>query len=218
MRTNSSVWYSDSLDVSSANVWDAHLMLQSFARYLVNYFKVPSWRGQEEDIVEDIVQETTRRFIERSRKAESGDATAIRSMKNMMMAIAYNYYRDLKRRDRRLFRMPAYSIYAGPVEQTHMLESVVEQVYHERLFTLIAREVRYFPERQREALLIDLANRMSLDTSPTPLQLAFLKAGIQLHQYRRPLPTDPKERGRHGALLTHAYKRLAHLPCVQSYI
>jgi DNA-directed RNA polymerase specialized sigma24 family protein len=222
MRTNSGVSYTDTLDVNEDNTWGTvYPRLRPFVRYLVNSFKVPSWYGQEEDIVEDIVQETTRRLIERARKAQNGEAATIRSLQHMMVTIAYNYYRDLKRRDRRLFRVPAYSslcqVYDRSAE-SHLLEVVVDKVYQERLFTLIAREVQYFPDKQREALLIDLANRMSFDTHPTPLQAAFLKVGIELRQYQQPLPTDLKERSRHVSLLTHAYKRIARLPCVQRYI
>jgi DNA-directed RNA polymerase specialized sigma24 family protein len=222
MRTNSGVSYTDTLDVNEDSTWGTvYPKLRPFVRYLVNSFKVPSWYGQEEDIIEDIVQETTRRLLERARKAQNGEAAAIRSLQHMMVTIAYNYYRDLKRRDRRLFRVPAYSslchVYDSSAE-SHLLEVVVDKVYQERLFTLITREVQYFPDKQREALLIDLANRMSFDTRPTPLQAAFLKVGIELQQYQRPLPTDPKERSRHVSLLTHAYKRIAHLPCVQRYI
>ena len=47
-------------------------------------------------------------------------------------------------------------------------------IYQEGLFKLVAREVNAFPDKQRQAILIDLANCMSFDTQLTPLQKAFL--------------------------------------------
>ena len=98
------------------------------------------------------------------------------------------------------------------------LEAVDENVYQELLFQLVAHEIARFPDKQRKALLIDLANRMCFDTPPTSLQKAFLEEGIQLQQYQQPLPADPQERGRHVSILSYAYRRVAHLSCVQEYI
>ncbi|HLZ56351.1 MAG TPA: hypothetical protein VKR06_05325 [Ktedonosporobacter sp.] len=206
---------------SSDIPWDElYPSLRALARYLVNDFKVPSWRGQEYDVIEDIVQETMRRLIERARKAERGEAPPIQSLQQMMMVIANNYYRDLKRRDRRLARMASNtgehalsSDSLDPSSQTTAaFDLAVEKVYQEQLFTVLAHEIKDFPARQRAALLTDLANRMSFDTRPTPLQSAFLSEGLQLQQYRQSLPASPKERSRHISLLSHAYRRVAHLP------
>src|SRR5207248_3697568 len=103
-------------------------------------------------------------------------------------------------------------------DQIQILESVTEHVYQESLFKLLAHEIANFPEKQRRALLIDLANRVCFDTQPTPLQRAFLEEGIQLEHYRQPLPADPLGRSRHVSLLNHAYRRVAHLACVEKYV
>src|SRR5438552_543640 len=79
--------------------------LESLAKYFVYTLHVSSWKGQEDDIVADIVQETWRRVIERSRKADRGVAPPIRSLKSIMAVIARNYCRDLRRHDRRLLRI-----------------------------------------------------------------------------------------------------------------
>src|SRR5437870_997787 len=81
MFTNSVPSCSDSLDLDSEVIWgDLYSALRPLSRYLVYSFHVPSWRGQEEDVIEDIVQETLRRLIERARKAERGDADPIHSL------------------------------------------------------------------------------------------------------------------------------------------
>ncbi len=210
-------------DVNSDTTWSKlYPELWSLARHLVNSFSVPSWKGQQDDIIGDIVQETTRRLIERSRKAERGEATPIHSPQYMMTVIARNYCQDLRRHDRRLFHIHAYDytsqVHAGMNDQVHPLELVTEKVHQELLLKLIAKEVSNFPAKQRRALLIDLANRMSFDGHPTSLQQAFLEVGIQLQQYQLPLPSNPQERSRHISLLNHAYKRIAGLRSLQQYI
>jgi hypothetical protein len=100
---------------------------------------------------------------------------------------------------------------AGMEDAIDPAEVSIEQTYQEWLFTLLARKIATFPEKQRVALLIDLANRMCFDTHPTPLQQAFLQVGIRLQEYQQPGPRDPVGRNRHASLVSQAYKRLAHL-------
>ena len=168
------------------------------------------------------MQETIRRIIERVLKAECGEAGPIHSPKHMMMTIAQNYCKDLRRSERRLLHMPpqdyASQILVDVDKQANTFDAATENVYQEKLFVLLAHEIANFPDKQRKALLIDLANRMSFDTGPTPLQKAFLEEGIQLQQYQQPIPANPKERSRHVSLLSYAYRRVAHLPCVEEYI
>src|SRR5881296_598012 len=100
MFTNSVTSYSDGFDINSEDTWsNLYASLRSLARYLVYSFGVSAWQGQEDDIIEDIVQETARRVIERVRKAERGEADPIHSLKHMMIVIAQNYYKDLRRSD-----------------------------------------------------------------------------------------------------------------------
>lgn len=168
------------------------------------------------------MQETMRRLLEHSQKAKHGEANPIRALNHLMRIIAQNYCKDLRRHDRRVLRVPdqnyTHPIYASIDDQFQLLESVTEHVYQESLFKLLAHEIAHFPDKQRRALLIDLANRVCFETHPTPLQKAFLKEGIQLQHYKQPLPTDLQERNRHVSLLNHAYKRVAHLPSIQEYV
>src|SRR5437588_5178662 len=106
MFTNSVTSCFDSPDLNSEVTWgDLYTTLRPLARYLVYSFPVPSWRGQEEDVIEDIVQETARRIIERAQKAERGEAEPIRSLHQMVTVVAQNYCKDLRRRERRLVRI-----------------------------------------------------------------------------------------------------------------
>ena len=179
MFENTSNSRSINTDLGEEASWN-HLYstLRSRARYLVYSFVLPSWRGQEEDIIEDIVQETLRRLIERAQKSERGEAPPIQSAEHIMMIIAQNYCIDLRRQDRRVFRIipsdHSAEFHQNTSEQAHPFDSGTENVYQEKLFELAAREIANFPDKQRTALLIDLANRMSFDTHVTPLQKAFL--------------------------------------------
>ncbi len=223
MPTDSTSLLTETLDLSSEITWrNLTLSLGSFARSLVYSFHVPSWRGQEEDIIEDIVQETARRIIERIQKAERGEADPVQSLPKMITIIAQNYCRDLRRHDIRLVHIqPDQYIVDAHISngyQPHILDTICESADQEQLLTQVAREIANFPKKQRKALLIDLANRMYFDKQPTPLQKAFLEVGIQLEQYRQPIPKDIQERNQHASLLNHANKRIAQLPCVQEYI
>jgi DNA-directed RNA polymerase specialized sigma24 family protein len=221
MNSSSKYTSSSSPDTGSDGWREFYLALWPFARYLVYSFAVPSWHGQENDIIEDIVQETARRFIERSRKAERGEAAPIRSPEVMVMVIASNYYKDMKRRDRRLMRMltSADAPEPGVVidSQLNFSELATENVYREKFFKVLAQEIVKFPDKQRTALLTDLASRMCFEAQPTPLQQAFLDVGIDLQKYRQILPTNLQDRARYASLLTHAYKRITRLTPVQQF-
>jgi DNA-directed RNA polymerase specialized sigma24 family protein len=213
----------ETFDLSSDNTFEKlYPSLESLAKYFVYSLRVPSWQGQENDIVADIVQETWRRVIERSRKAERGEAPPIRSLKSIVTVIARNYCKDLRRHDRKLLRILPQDVspqaHLSVHDQQHLEDAGSESVYQEKLFKLVAREIASFPEKQRIAILTDLANRMYFEKQPTPLQLAFLKVGLDLRDYRKTLPTDPKERSRHVSLVTYAYKRVTSLMSVQQYI
>lgn len=206
----------------SDTIWrNLYPALRSLACYLVHTSPLPYWRGQEDDLADDIAQETVRRVIDRALKAERGEATPIQSLKQMANTVAYNYYRDLKRHDYRLSRLDTTDANAHgsrfyPVDvrsDEYLLDLVADKVDQDRLFDKLAREIVGFPAKQKQAILTDLANRMCFDDEPTPLQQSFLKVGIDLRQYHQPLPEDQRERGRHISLCSQAYKRVSQLPC-----
>ena len=223
MYTDSADQLAEPLDLESEITWQQLIhTLGSFARSLVYSYRVPSWRGQEEDIAEDIVQETLRRLLERAQKACRGEADPIQSLHHMTTIIAQNYCRDIRRRDRRLVPMQqdeyVWDTRERKGDQPSIFDAICEGVDHELLLAQIAWEIASFPKKQRKALLIDLANRMYFDIRLTPLQKAFQDAGIQIEMYRQPLPDDIREHNQHTSLLSHAYKRIAQLPCVQAYM
>lgn len=197
--------------------------LRSLVRHLVYSFHVHAWRGQEDDIVDDILQETALRIFERQQKAEHGEAPPIQMFERMALATASNYCKDMRRRDCRLIRLPKSACPADVLEIASkrdiadLSEEATEYLYQEGLFELLACEIAKFPYKQRKALLIDLANRMSFETKPTLLQKAFLNAGIRLQEYQQPLPESTRERSKNAALLYYACRRIARLIRISQY-
>jgi len=181
-----------------------------------------SWRGQEEDLVDDIVQEAVIRTLKYARRAEQGEVSMIASLEGFSLKIAYNYLQDLRRRDWRLSRfitddrssrLPV--IMSGRFD---VLEDITDYQFLESVIVMLPAEIVKLPAKQQKALLIDLANRMHFGVYPTPLQEAFLKVGIQVQDYQRALPEDLVELSRHRSLVSIAYKRVANLPRVKQYI
>lgn len=186
--------------------------LRPFVTRLVLSSGISSWRGQEEDIVEDIVQETITRVLKCMRRAECGEGIPIASPVGLGIVIARNYYEDLRRRDKRFVRIVTddYSSEAYVfLHYNHLdpLELALNNMFLEWLFIRFSQEVVRFPYKQRTALLIDLANRMDFDAQPTPLQKAFLEVGIRLQDYQQPLSKDTVGRSRHASNASLAYKR-----------
>ena len=210
--------------LSSDIAWEElYSSLFPFARSLVFSFKVPAWCGQEDDIAQDVVQETARRLIERLRKAERGELPPVQSVRAMMFVIARNYCRDMRRGDLHLTRImceapaPGTSQSSGD-DQVTFADVAVENVFEESLFLLVAREIARFPCKQCRALLIDLASRMALGGEPTALQRAFLEVGIQLQDYQNLRSDHLKERRNRTSLSHYAYRRVGHMPLVQEYV
>lgn len=212
---------SSTFDLSSDAAWiDCINLLRSYAKHFVYSANVTCWRGQEEDLVEDIVQETVRRAIERYQRAEAGELLPIYSLKHMIVTIARNYSIDMWRRDCRLHYIvsdgDSLETSASMSNQMSPLDAATENVYRVELFSRLAYEIVRFPAKQRRALLIDLANRMHFDTELTALQKAFLAEGIDLKEYQRPLPSNLSERANQSSLLSLAYKRVTI--CMSKYV
>ena len=185
--------------------------LRPYVKRLVFSSGLPFWRGQEDDIVEDIVQETIVRVLKCTRRAESGEGIPVASPEGLSIVIARNYYEDLRRRDRRLVRIATGDDSPGVHVVLHNhhdpSELAITNMFLEWLFVKFSLEAVKFSYKQRTALLIDLANRMDFDVQPTPLQKAFLEVGIQLQDYQQPVAKDAVARSRQASNASLAYRR-----------
>lgn len=218
--TNSSFGYDPDSETTWAKLYQA---VRPLAKHLVYTASIPLWKGQENDIAEDITQQTMLRLIDYLRKVERGAASPIASLEVLAKVIARNYHYDLLRRDHRIIHLPFDNessedqlYYADPINSQEYIAQitdpavmVTEEDSKEELFQVLAQEIVHFPPKQRTALLTDLANHMSFDTTPTALESAFIAVGLSLRDYQQLLPNTPEEHNRHTSLLAHAYRRIA---------
>jgi Sigma-70 region 2 len=183
---------------------------------------LPVWNGQENDIIDEIVQEAISRTLERIRKAEKYEAAHISSIAAFAKTTARNYFIDLLRKEGRhiLFTQltyPSGEEKAEP-ELPDIADAVDEEVFFQSLFDQLAPEILNFPKKQRQVLLTDLANHTQFSFSLTPLQHAMLKSGIHLEDYQKSRPENCLERSRFTALLSLAYKRISTLESMKGYV
>jgi DNA-directed RNA polymerase specialized sigma24 family protein len=203
--------------------WETvYLILRPLARRIVYAYRVPAWHGQENDVADDIIQETTRKLFEYDLKMQRGEAAQIHALLPMVRVIAYNYVKDMRRRDMRITHVESddegiEQVFFHNNDAVNMEDLATDNAHYEMLFTDMAQEIVQFPYKQRLALLVDLANHMSFEEYPTPLQKAFLKVGIQLQDYQPQFPETPQAHNRHTSLVAHAYKRVSNLSCTQKY-
>lgn len=210
------------------SIWkELYLYLLCIVKCWVRTSGVPSWHGQSDEVAEDIVQEAIYRTLKYAQSAELGLVPPIHALRRLSIVIAKNHYQDLRRREYRLVRLTqlerSSEVHVNKYDssiynQIDIAEVALDNVFRGRLFINLSHEIVKLPNKQRRALLIDLANRMHFGIEPTVLQQAFLNVGIQLQDYQQPLPDDPVERSQHASLLNIAYKRVANLPCVKQYL
>jgi DNA-directed RNA polymerase specialized sigma24 family protein len=174
----------------------------------VRLYTIPSWVGQEDDMINDIIQETVTRLYKKFLMSPN-EIFSIQNMEAFAFTIARRYCLDLRRKDKRLSRLPQegneVEMYAfrSDDELTNILEAMnVQSILGDAAY-IIAR----IPTKQRRALLIDLARYNDFTETPTAIEQALAEAGIQLGEYRYQLPHSQLERSRHNALVSLGYRR-----------
>ncbi len=140
--------------------------------------------------------------------------TPIRSYRRLSIRIAKNYFHDLIRKDSRLqpfnregFSQLEYTLH----DEKNDSEVILDKVYEEWLFQVIAKKIASFSTKLRRAMLIDLARFMDFEAEPSPLQVAFLKVGIDLEEYAELFPQEPILRTRHSSLVSLGYRQLKNV-------
>ena len=197
------------------------LLRTRIARWVCTSYS-PSWTRQRHDVIEDIVGETIVKVVAYAQQAALGTVREIDSLEKIATVAAYHCYVDALRRDQRL--QPLLPDFEEPTGwssnkvDVDPMEQAIDNVHCELIFAHAARWIVKFPDKQRTALLVDLASRMYFDPfESTPLQEAFALVGIDIRSYNRPLPSATKERANHSTHLSLAYKRLALLAYMQRY-
>ena len=200
-------------DLCSDTTWQKlSLLLRPLIKHWVYCSHVSSWKGQELDIVEDILQESLFRIFKYAKKAECGEVPPIEMLEHISMVIAHNCCKDMRRKDQRLTRLSLdEQMFVRQVvmpNRSEVSEIALDNLFREWLYIKVSQDIVKFPEKQRRALLVDLANMMHFDEEPTLLQQAFLKQKIRLQDYQQSLPMNSVDRSRHASLLSVALKRV----------
>lgn len=200
-------------ELAEENRWTTlYRLLRPLATSWTYRAGVPIWKGQEQDIIEDILQTSMEKIFKYSEDAQR-KGIAIGSLERLSIVITKRCFLDLRRRELRLLHLSLddsapcgpslLDLLADPSQEAE------EKMYEEWLLAVSARTIATFSRKLRAAILSDLANRSCFDAEPTTLQQAFLAAGVRLQDYQRAPSPDLAERGRQSALRSLAYKRLS---------
>lgn len=211
-------------DARDGTSWDdLYCFLCSQVKVWVYSAHMPSWLGQEKDVIDEIVQEAICRTFERVRKAEREGVEPIQSKKNLCKTIARHYFIDLIRKDKRIVHLTQINNastgeYVIVDDLTDPTEEVHDEMFQMSLFDRLAPEILNFPKKQSQALLTDLAKHTHFDGPLTHFQRALSHHGVHLQDYQRSRPSCAQERSRHAALLSLSYRRVAKLASMKQYI
>jgi hypothetical protein len=183
---------------------------------------LPAWHGQENDIIDEIIQEAVSRTFVRTYKAEKQEAAPVHSITAFAKTTAHHYFIDLLRRDGHYMLLSQLTSPSGEEmfepELPDIAHEVHEKVFCQSLFDRLAPEILSFPGKQKKVLLTDLANHTQFSFFTTPLQEAFLKFDVHLEDYQRDKPDDALERSRFASLLSLSYRRVSTLESMKAYI
>ena len=201
-------------NVCSEATWkNLYDKLRPYIRKFVYSHRFSLNNGQENDVIEDLLQEAVIHIFKYMKRVAEGRVAPIDSLERFGYIIALNVCRDWWRKERHM--QLCQSLDDGVPEEAlsrawvfNPEEVALNLVYQEGIFTKAARDIAQFPQKTQRALLIELAECTSFDAEPTPLQKAFLKQGIRLADYQRLKPADPKLRNRHNSLVNHAFNRV----------
>lgn len=194
-------------------IWnDLFTWLLAMVEKWVVYADVSCWRGQQKEVSEDIAQEALLRTFRYTQRAKRGEVQPVVSLKSLSKVIAQNYFRDRRRKDQHLVRPfsneDSDQLPCTPRGLVDPAQIALDHLIFCTAIVMAAQVVAHFPHQQRIALLTDLANISDFDAPPTLLEQSLSKEGIHLRDYKRPLPSEPAQRGRFAAHLCIAYKRL----------
>lgn len=195
-----------------SSTWsELYIILPRLVKRQVHDMPVSSWSGQEYDLTQDIVQETVVRTFIQMQKAESGKVPPVVAPEYFSKRVARNRLFDIARKESRLVRPSIDIAWQEKMMEENWIDScedVLDDMEITSLFMLIAQVIAEFPEGQRKALLMDLADRTPEDEPFRPLQQALKSVNINLDLYRNLVPTSIVEKQRYASLLSLAYRRV----------
>jgi DNA-directed RNA polymerase specialized sigma24 family protein len=191
---------------------ELYLLLRPLVKRWVYNSGVSSWRGQEDDVSEDIVQEAVYRLLKYALNADKGEAAPIEIPEHMVTVIAHNCFIDKWRKDSRLVRYDTDDRssleHLVKVRTIDPSEVASDCVYYAWLFLKLADFVVTVSTKQKTALLRDLAQRMHFGNSLTQLQKAFADKGMELRAHQGWRGKNKREQSQHAANLSLALRQI----------
>lgn len=176
----------------------------------LHQYNLPLWLGQEQDIANDILQETFIRTLKYAKQAAITGSRPIESLESFCKTVARNCIRDLWRKEHRFVPLTTLSesLENNALPSNDPSELALVHLTSRDTLVILAHLIIDFPPGQRHAILVDLAQHSDFDEESWSLHTIFLELGVNLHEYKLAFPFDALERSRHAALLSIAYKRL----------
>ncbi len=180
--------------------------LLSHIRYNLCKYNTTHWMGSEQELAEDVLQETYTRVLHFAQSDEDQECTPlIKNFEALCKTIATRYILDLRRKDKRLVGSLDNTKFSITHETISMSDdpatlAVEDITLYTHMFTF-SQIVKRFPDNLARSADFD-------DEYPRPLERAMWSVGISLREYYCELPHDPILRSRHNALVCLAYRRL----------
>ena len=200
---------------TTSEEWHAlNKILFSYIKSCLYTYSIIHWIGGEQELAEDVLQETyLRAFRFAHNSEEHEDVPPINNFEALCKTIAKRYILDVRRKDKHFVGSLDNTTFFITYETISVSDDpamiAIEDISLYTYMLRFSQAIKRFPEKQRIALLIDLALNADFDDEcSSPLERAMWSVGIPLRDYYCELPRDPILRSQHKALASIAYKRL----------
>ncbi len=166
--------------------------LVPYVWYWIHSSNVPSWQGQEDDIVDDIIQEVVVRIFRYIHAVKHKEDLRGASFERVSLLIARRYCNDLQKQDTPLVHFSLMDSWQHNEiiydEDMNPQEDASKKISQEYLFHTFAKATMMLPTQVRHIILVDLANRTDVEEYSIALRQAFGSIGVPVENYQRSLP------------------------------
>lgn len=194
--------------------WNALIIVMcTYIKHCIAKYTIIYWRGGEKELIEDVMQETFYRAVRYACGEKQAQIPSIGSFEALCKTIAKRYLLDLRRKDKRLVASidatTSLGLHLDVLLSIDPSEVVLNDISQYTTLLMVAKAIKELSPKQKEAILVHLANMEDFDDmEPRPLERALWAIGIPLREYHRELPSNPVIRSRHTASLCLAIKAL----------